>query len=150
MSFKTIEWTGESLLLIDQTVLPTREEYREYTDYLGVADSIRDMVVRGELQVRAPGKEYWVGTRCEPDYLPEKEGVIRIRDCSAHFHLKAVGSGKVWVEYVVQVDPGGRLPSWLVRVASKNIPGGTLADLQLRLDETRGMYGDTVARLVQL
>ncbi len=43
----TMQWTGKSLKLIDQRLLPTEEIYREYTDYRGVAESIRDMVVRG-------------------------------------------------------------------------------------------------------
>jgi methylthioribose-1-phosphate isomerase len=46
-SFKTIEWTGDALLLLDQRVLPVRETVRRYTDAKGVADAIRTMVVRG-------------------------------------------------------------------------------------------------------
>ncbi len=43
----TMKWTGKSLKLIDQRLLPVEEVYREYFDYKGVAESIRDMVVRG-------------------------------------------------------------------------------------------------------
>ena len=47
MIFKTIDWKEEKLILLDQRILPEREEYIEYTDYREVADAIRDMVVRG-------------------------------------------------------------------------------------------------------
>ncbi len=47
MSFRTIEWTGEALLLLDQRVLPERETILRYTDPSGVAEAIRTMVVRG-------------------------------------------------------------------------------------------------------
>jgi methylthioribose-1-phosphate isomerase len=45
--FKTIEWTAEGVRMIDQTLLPAQEIYRTYTDYEGVAEAIRVMVIRG-------------------------------------------------------------------------------------------------------
>jgi methylthioribose-1-phosphate isomerase len=47
MSFRTLEWRGDRLVLLDQTLLPGEEVYREYTDYRSVALAISDMVVRG-------------------------------------------------------------------------------------------------------
>ena len=47
MAFRTIEWTGEALLLLDQRVLPAKETIRRYRDASGVAGAIRTMVVRG-------------------------------------------------------------------------------------------------------
>ena len=46
-SFRTIEWKGDALLLLDQRVLPAVESMRRCTDATGVADAIRTMVVRG-------------------------------------------------------------------------------------------------------
>ena len=46
-AFKTIEWTRDGVRMIDQTRLPAEEVYRTYTDYLGVAEAIRSMVIRG-------------------------------------------------------------------------------------------------------
>ena len=45
--FKTIEWKNNSVVMIDQRLLPTQEVYRKYTDFLDVAAAIREMVVRG-------------------------------------------------------------------------------------------------------
>ena len=47
MSFRTLEWTGDALLLLDQRVLPEKESVLRYTDAAGVAEAIRTMVVRG-------------------------------------------------------------------------------------------------------
>ena len=47
MSFKTIEWKGDTVLLIDQTKLPKEEVYIECKDYLRVARAIKDLEVRG-------------------------------------------------------------------------------------------------------
>ncbi|MGH9453416.1 MAG: S-methyl-5-thioribose-1-phosphate isomerase [Terriglobia bacterium] len=45
--FKTIEWTGAGVRMIDQTRLPAEETYRLCRDYPAVADAIRSMVIRG-------------------------------------------------------------------------------------------------------
>ena len=42
-----VRWTGERLILLDQTLLPAREVEREYTRWEDVADAIRALVVRG-------------------------------------------------------------------------------------------------------
>jgi methylthioribose-1-phosphate isomerase len=44
---KTIEWTSDGVRMIDQTKLPTIEEYPVFTTYEAVAEAIRSMVVRG-------------------------------------------------------------------------------------------------------
>jgi methylthioribose-1-phosphate isomerase len=44
---KTIEWRADSVHMIDQRLLPTREVIRVYRDYRGVAEAIRTMVIRG-------------------------------------------------------------------------------------------------------
>ncbi len=44
---KTIEWTPEGVLLIDQRLLPLQEEYLLCRNYQEVAEAIRSMAVRG-------------------------------------------------------------------------------------------------------
>lgn len=47
MSFRTIEWKNDKVIMIDQTRLPAEEVYNEYDDFQGVAEAIRNMVIRG-------------------------------------------------------------------------------------------------------
>ncbi|HTY21343.1 MAG TPA: S-methyl-5-thioribose-1-phosphate isomerase [Geobacteraceae bacterium] len=47
MSFRTIEWRDNRVVMIDQTRLPAEEVYNEYSDFKGVAEAIRGMVIRG-------------------------------------------------------------------------------------------------------
>jgi methylthioribose-1-phosphate isomerase len=47
MSFRTIEWRDDKVVMIDQTRLPGEEVYNEYTDFQSVAEAIRGMVIRG-------------------------------------------------------------------------------------------------------
>ena len=44
---KTIEWTSEGVVMIDQTKLPAEEVYLTCRDYQETADAIRNMVIRG-------------------------------------------------------------------------------------------------------
>jgi methylthioribose-1-phosphate isomerase len=45
--FFTVEWQDNAVVMLDQRLLPTKEIYRTYRDYRGVAKAIKDMVVRG-------------------------------------------------------------------------------------------------------
>lgn len=45
--YRSIEWLGDRLRLLDQRVLPHETTYLDYTDYQDVATAIRTMVVRG-------------------------------------------------------------------------------------------------------
>jgi methylthioribose-1-phosphate isomerase len=47
MMFRTLEWTGRSLRLLDQTKLPAETVYVDITDERGMWDAIRRLVVRG-------------------------------------------------------------------------------------------------------
>jgi methylthioribose-1-phosphate isomerase len=47
VAVKTIEWRADSVRMIDQRLLPSREVIRTYRDYRAVANAIRTMVIRG-------------------------------------------------------------------------------------------------------
>src|SRR5450631_4924724 len=47
MSFRTIEWRNNTVIMIDQTRLPGEEIYNTYTDFKAVAEAIRGMIIRG-------------------------------------------------------------------------------------------------------
>lgn len=47
MSFTTIEWTDDAVIMIDQRFLPVREIYVKCRTYQEVAEAIREMIIRG-------------------------------------------------------------------------------------------------------
>ncbi|MEK6726514.1 MAG: S-methyl-5-thioribose-1-phosphate isomerase [Deltaproteobacteria bacterium] len=47
MSFRTIEWTDEAVVMIDQRLLPVREIYVKCRTYQEVAEAIKEMIIRG-------------------------------------------------------------------------------------------------------
>ena len=44
---ETIQWTGDGVVMIDQTRLPREESYVTCRDYREVAQAIKDMIIRG-------------------------------------------------------------------------------------------------------
>ena len=47
MSVTSIEWRGDRVAILDQTMIPHAEVWREYRDHQGVAQAITNMLVRG-------------------------------------------------------------------------------------------------------
>ena len=47
LMIRTIEWNEAGVVMLDQKQLPAQEVYHTYTDYIGVAEAIRSMIIRG-------------------------------------------------------------------------------------------------------
>lgn len=47
MPVRTIEWSNDRVIMLDQRVLPHKEVYRACRDYHDVAEAIRKMIIRG-------------------------------------------------------------------------------------------------------
>jgi len=47
MAIRTIQWSKDRVIMLDQRLLPHKEVYRVYRDYAQVARAIQDMVIRG-------------------------------------------------------------------------------------------------------
>jgi methylthioribose-1-phosphate isomerase len=54
-SLRTIEWKDNSVIMIDQTKLPTKLEFIKFTDYTDVANAIKTLVVRGAPAIGVSG-----------------------------------------------------------------------------------------------
>ncbi len=64
-----------------------------------------------------------------PDY-PEQEGIVRGELMSSTFFAQWVEPEKTFVEVTIHVDPGGKLPAWLVNALSRSWPFITFRDLR--------------------
>ncbi len=86
---KTVEWTDEGVRMLDQRILPTEEKYLMLRSYEEVAESIKQMVVRGAPAIGvsaafglALGAKQSVGTSVADlefdfDYMCEVMGATR-------------------------------------------------------------------------
>lgn len=102
--------------------------------------SDRDMLMRRTISVDRVGDEFHVRLVCTPKERPQVRGVVRITDCDTYFHLRKVDAVHTFVDYQVNVDPGGSLPTWLIRWASTSIPYDTLVNLEKQVSKTKRRY----------
>ena len=54
-SLKTIQWKENKVIMIDQTKLPNKLVYVEYSNYNQIADAIKNLVVRGAPAIGVSG-----------------------------------------------------------------------------------------------
>lgn len=82
MSFRTVEWVGGGVRLIDQTRLPLEVVYVDYSDHADLARAIVDMVVRGAPAIGVTAA-YGVALAArklsgETDFAGKLEGALRL------------------------------------------------------------------------
>jgi hypothetical protein len=65
-----------------------------------------------------------------PDYIPEKEDVVRIKKSDSKWEVIPLKDGKLKVIYEVRAEPGGKLPEWLVNSAVVDVPYQTFVNLK--------------------
>jgi len=100
--------------------------------------SDRDVVVRVKVDADYEGKRVKVTYKTARGYaFPKVSGVVRMPRLDGYFLIEAVGDDKTRVTYLVDADPGGLIPDWLVAMTSKDIPLNTLRDLRKRVRKTK-------------
>jgi len=109
--------------------------------------SDRDVVLRTELFILEPDRRIEARFRAVESELKRKvHGVVRMSSLEGMYRVTALDSERTLVEYRVDLDPGGSLPDWVKRFASRDLPSKTLSGLRRQVDATRGEYAETVER----
>lgn len=75
------------------------------------------------------GALYSIG-KSMPDYLPEKESVVRIPHSISQWRVIPEKDGLMMIEYEVEAKPGGNIPDWLANTATTEVPYNTLYNLR--------------------
>lgn len=95
----------------------------------------RDMIVNAKLsQDPETGIVKNEGV-CNPDYIPEKDGVVRVPDCQSTWTLEPVGLDSVRVTLEIRIDLGGSLPAWLVNMVSSKGPYETIKNMEAEVQK---------------
>ncbi len=58
----------------------------------------------------------------DPNYIPEKDGKIRVPFSSISWYVTAPTTNTIKIEYIFQAEPGGSLPAWLVNMFADKGP----------------------------
>ena len=73
-----------------------------------------------------------------PGIVPLREGIVRINASINRWLIRPLPNGKVWVEYMLQVDPGGHIPAHVVNMFACRAPIETFQNMRKVLRERNG------------
>ncbi len=65
-----------------------------------------------------------------PDYIPNKPGIVRMKEGTGYWKISKITDHKSLVEYSFFSDPGGNLPNWLTNTFIEDVPFNTLKNLR--------------------
>jgi hypothetical protein len=105
----------------------------------------RDVVLDSRVELLDGEREVIVRfSATEHPERPPTDGVVRMTYLRGHYHLWAEDDAHTRVEYQVDSDPGGSLPTWLATRGTRDMPLETLRALRLQLVHTRGAYDERI------
>ena len=102
----------------------------------------RDSVLQVDVKrIWAPHHEAWISFEDITDNRhPQKLGIVRIPRSQGYTRLRWLSPHRTHVVYVIDSDPGGNLPHWLVKWISRDLPYKIITALKQRVTLTRGAY----------
>lgn len=72
-------------------------------------------------------------------------GVVRMSELHGRYRLRRIDDDHTRVQYIIDSDPAGSIPSWFVRYATKWVPVSTIQGLRKQVRKTRGHYDKVIA-----
>ena len=84
--------------------------------------SNRDFIVRLKVSQDRATKAVTVLADNLPNHLPVYKNIVRIPHSYSKWVIEPVNASQVKVEYVLQVDPGGSVPAWLINMFATRGP----------------------------
>ncbi|MEQ8909510.1 MAG: START domain-containing protein [Vicingaceae bacterium] len=90
--------------------------------------SDRDGIMLFKFQKQSNGIK--VHLQSDADYIPKKEGYVRLPYVKGFWLLESKGENKTKVTYQIHADPGGSIPAWLANATAVESPFETLANLR--------------------
>jgi hypothetical protein len=89
----------------------------------------RDAAVRMKINQNSAGNTVNITTIGEPQAAPAQNGKIRVPHFEGRWEVKAVGADKIYIEYYLNIDPGGNVPSWITDLFIAKGPYETFTNL---------------------
>lgn len=97
--------------------------------------SNRDVIIRMRINYD-PGKNTLLATaQGEQNILPEKKGIVRLPFFSTTWDVKYDGKEKLYITYVLKMDPGGEIPPGIANMFVTKGPWETFNNLSKILQD---------------
>ena len=111
-----------------KTISPLELIYHQETEAPWPASN-RDFI--GRLKISQDYKTGVISASVEnmPDYIPEKPGVVRLKQFNERLFIIPLGRGKSEISYELLMDVGGNIPGWMVNLAITAGPYESLSEM---------------------
>jgi hypothetical protein len=101
----------------------------------------RDAVLRSRVVMVREGAEFTTPFETAEDAsMPPMRGAVRVPLLRGSYRFEALPGGRTRVELEVQMDPGGRIPRFVLPRAGRTHAIDTLRALRAQVETTRGRY----------
>ncbi|HEY4060476.1 MAG TPA: START domain-containing protein [Puia sp.] len=97
--------------------------------------SDRDFYADLKINLSADSSTLHVMSAGMKDYQPEKKNFVRIPMSNGDWNISAKTGKLMHLQYTLQVDPGGSIPSWVLNIFSTKGPLETFGNLKKRLED---------------
>lgn len=96
--------------------------------------SDRDMVSHLSISKDSLKNVFTITTESKPDYLPPVNNLVRIPRSKSVMTLTPIGPSKLKASCVIDVDPGGQIPAWVINTFGTQAPYETFKNLIGKLE----------------
>jgi hypothetical protein len=106
-------------------------------------DSVNRSRVVVDLKRKTVNIKFWaVKSRA----MPKVDGVVRMEDLRGHYLLTAVSENRTRIDFKVDADPAGMIPTWLAKLATRRLPLHSIQRLRKQVKRTKGWYAKRIKR----
>lgn len=74
-----------------------------------------------------------VNSNAQPEYIAASKDVVRIKSSVSKWTITTIKENLIKVEYTIQFDPGGNIPSWLINMFVSEGPYESFKNLKERV-----------------
>lgn len=89
----------------------------------------RDQAIRIIAYPDSANQSIKITTRGEPNAIPVTNGIVRVPYFLGVWQVKTISPGKIFIEYYLDVDPGGSVPAWMSNMFVAKGPYETFMNL---------------------
>lgn len=100
----------------------------------------RDSVVRSDIR-QLPGGVVEILFASIEGIVPRQKNYERVQNVKGGWRFTPLQDGKTRVEYEVMVDPGGKIPAWLVNRFALDVPYNTVKSMHKVVQDPRYQSG---------
>ncbi|MET1054401.1 MAG: START domain-containing protein [Pedobacter sp.] len=97
----------------------------------------RDYVVHLQVSQNPQTKVITVNSPCIPGYVPQKDKIVRIPHSVGYWTITPLAKNQVRAEYVLEVDPMGTIPAWLINLFATKGPLETFKGLKVHVQQDK-------------